>query len=128
MIVSGGAVEPSADGHSPRLPPRGGQLLLGQREVSAERWTVNQTASTTPRLFPGREPARPARSGHLGPLLRRHGSEGLAGRNSARPALASDPQASVLADLTGTSTSNATRWTAYAKRGRFDHIACRRQT
>jgi hypothetical protein len=128
VIVSGDAVELSIDGHSLRLPPRVDQLLFEQRKVSAERWTINQTASTTAWLFPGQEPARPIRSEYLGLLLRRHGFEGLASRNSARLALASDLPAAVLADLTGTSISNATRWTAYAKRDWFDYIACRKQT
>jgi hypothetical protein len=98
VIVSGDAVELGIDGHSLRLPPRVDQLLLEQRKVSAERWTINQTASTTPWLFPGQEPARPIRSEYLGLLLRRHGFEGLASRNSARLALASDLPASVLAN------------------------------
>ncbi|MFE2077170.1 MULTISPECIES: hypothetical protein [Streptomyces] len=101
------------------MPPNG---------VSAERWTINQTASTTPWLFPGQEPARPIRSEYLGLLLRRHGFEGLASRNSARLALAYDLPASVLADLTTTSISNATRWTAYARRDWLDYIASRTQT
>lgn len=54
--------------------------------------------------------------------------EGLASRNSARFALAFDLPASVLADLTGTNISNATGWTAYAKRDWFDYIACRKPT
>ncbi|MFE0845822.1 hypothetical protein [Streptomyces rochei] len=128
MIISGDVVELSINGHSLRLPPRVDQLLVEQRKVSVDRWTINQTASTTPWLFPGQEPARPIRSEYLSLLLRRHGFEGLASRNSARLALASDLPASVLADLTGTSISNATRWTAYAKRDWFDYIACRKQT
>ncbi|MEU2308790.1 hypothetical protein [Streptomyces misionensis] len=128
VIIGGDVVELSIDGHSLRLPPRVDQLLLEQRKVSAERWTINQTASTTPWLFPGQEPARPIRSEYLGLLLRRHGFEGLASRNSARLALAYDLPASVLADLTGTSISNATRWTAYARRDWLDYIASRTQT
>ncbi|MDW4901339.1 hypothetical protein RB625_23280 [Streptomyces californicus] len=127
VIVSGDAVELSIDGHSLRLPPKVDQLLLEQRKASAERWIINQTASTTPWLFPGQEPARPIRSEYLGLLLRRHGFEGLASRNSARLALASDLPASVLADLTGTSISNATRWTGYARRDWLDYIASRTQ-
>ncbi|MGW1591411.1 hypothetical protein [Streptomyces sp. NPDC002386] len=48
---------------------------------------------------------------------------GLASRNSARLALASDLSASVLADLIGTSISNATRWAGYARRDWLDFIA-----
>ncbi|MEU2469269.1 hypothetical protein ABZ580_34580 [Streptomyces sp. NPDC012486] len=59
--------------------------------------------------------------------LRRHGIAPLASRNSARLALASDLPASVLAELTGTSISNATRWTGYAKRDWLDYIASRAQ-
>lgn len=51
VIVSGDAVELSIDGHRLRLPPSVDQLLLEQRKVSAERWTINQTASTTPWLY-----------------------------------------------------------------------------
>ncbi|MFD6833982.1 hypothetical protein WN979_31410 (plasmid) [Streptomyces albidoflavus] len=63
---------------------------------------------------------------------RRSCPEGLVTRRQrglcpARLALASDLPASVLADLTGTSISNATRWTACAKRDWFDYIACRKQ-
>ncbi|MEW2289332.1 hypothetical protein [Streptomyces sp. NPDC047841] len=45
-------------------------------------------------------------------------SKTCASCNSARHALA---------DLTGTSISNVTRWTAYAKRDWFDWIACRKE-
>ncbi|WTD01453.1 hypothetical protein OH717_02145 [Streptomyces albidoflavus] len=127
VIIGGDVVELCIDGHTLRLPPRGDQLLLEQWKISAERWTVNQTASTTPWLFPGQRPARPIRSEYLGLLLRRHGFEGLASRNSARLALASDLPTCVLADLTGTSISNATRWTGYARRDWLDYIASRTQ-
>ncbi|WP_234376654.1 hypothetical protein [Streptomyces sp. CB01201] len=55
--------------------------------------------------------------------LRRHGIAPRAGRNNARLALATDLPASVLADFTG--TSNATRWTGYARRDWLDYIAAR---
>lgn len=42
-------------------------------------------------------------------------------------ALATDLPASVLADFTGTSISNATRWTGYAIRDWLDYIASRTQ-
>ncbi|MEU5115082.1 hypothetical protein AB0G64_26690 [Streptomyces longwoodensis] len=57
--------------------------------------------------------------------LRRHDIAPLAGRNTARLALATDLPASVLADFAGTSISNATRWTGYARRDWLDYIAAR---
>jgi hypothetical protein len=104
------------------------QLVRELREQSQERWSVNKSASRTTWLLPGQEPARPLRPEYLGLLLRRHGFAGLAGRNSARLALASDLPASILADLTGTSVSNAARWTGYARRDWFDYVACRQQS
>lgn len=99
------------------------RLVLAQRDQCQERWQLDQTASTTPWLFPGQEPARPLGATYLNLKLRRHGIAPLAGRNNARLALATDLPASVLADLTG--TSNATRWTVYARRDWLDYIASR---
>jgi hypothetical protein len=65
---------------------------------------------------------------HSTPLqlqLRKHDLKGLAGRNAARLALAADVPASILAEVTGTSVSNATRWATLAKRDRTDYIATR---
>ncbi|WP_406078601.1 hypothetical protein OG337_27870 [[Kitasatospora] papulosa] len=114
-------------GHRLPLPPRVAQLVCTLRDQRQERWHLDQTASTTPWLFPGQEPARPLGATYLYLKLRRHGIAPLASRNSARLALASDLPASVLAELTGTSISNATRWTGYAKRDWLDYIASRAQ-
>ncbi|MEU8598419.1 hypothetical protein AB0D07_32770 [Streptomyces globisporus] len=51
---------------------------------------------------------------------------GLAGRNTARLALAADVPASILAEVTGTSVHNATRWATLAKRDWAEYIATRR--
>ncbi|WP_229891635.1 hypothetical protein [Streptomyces lavendofoliae] len=59
--------------------------------------------------------------------LRRHGIAPRAGRNNARLALATDLPVSVLADFTGTSISNATRWTEYSRRDWLDYLASRTQ-
>ncbi|GAA1303205.1 hypothetical protein GCM10009647_020250 [Streptomyces sanglieri] len=71
--------------------------------------------------------ARPLGASYLSLKLRQHGITPRASRHSARLALAADLPASVLADFTGTSISNATRWTGYARRDWFDHIASRTQ-
>ncbi|MCX5103865.1 MULTISPECIES: hypothetical protein [unclassified Streptomyces] len=57
--------------------------------------------------------------------LRQHGITPRDSRQSSRVALAADLPASVIADVTGTSISNATRWTGYARRDWFDYIASR---
>jgi hypothetical protein len=79
-----------------------------------------------PWLFPGHNPARPLclQSSHL--QLRKHDLKGLAGRNAARLSLAADVPASILAEVTGTSVSDATRWATLAKRDWTDYIATRR--
>lgn len=107
------------------LPPEVARLVRAQRDQCQTRWQLDQTASTTPWLFPGQEPARPLGATYLNLKLRRHGIAPHAGRNNARLALATDLPASVLADFTGTSISNATRWTGYARRDWLDYIASR---
>ncbi|WP_405669010.1 hypothetical protein OG379_40895 (plasmid) [Streptomyces sp. NBC_01166] len=97
------------DGQRIPLPPKVARLVRVLRDRCQERWQFNQTASTTPWLFPGQEPARPLGATYLSLKLRQHGITPLAGRNSARLALAADLPASVLADFTATSISNATR-------------------
>ncbi|WP_406410356.1 hypothetical protein [Streptomyces sp. NBC_01614] len=97
--------------------------LLHQAEAA---WESNRSASTTPWLFPGQNPARPLRWEYVSLKIRRHGLSGLAARNTARFALAADLPASILADLTGTSISSATRWTNFVKRNWTDYIAIRR--
>ncbi|MER5737344.1 hypothetical protein ABT117_16920 [Streptomyces sp. NPDC002262] len=114
-------------GHRLLLPPEVARLVRAQRDQCRARWQLDQTASTTPWLFPGQEPARPLGATYLNLKLRRHGIAPRAGRNNARLALATDLPASVLADLTGTSISNATRWTGYARRDWLDYIASRTQ-
>jgi hypothetical protein len=115
------------DGHRLPLPPEVARLVHALRHQRQERWQLDQTASTTPWLFPGQEPARPLGATYLNLKLRRHGIAPRAGRNNARLALATDLPASVLADFTGTSISNATRWTGYARRDWLDYIASRTQ-
>jgi hypothetical protein len=114
-------------GHRLPLPPDVARLVRAQRDQCQARWQLDQTASTTPWLFPGQEPARPLGATYLNLKLRRHGIAPRAGRNNARLALATDLPASVLADFTGTSISNATRWTGYARRDWLDYIAARTQ-
>ncbi|WP_331741709.1 hypothetical protein [Streptomyces sp. NBC_01006] len=115
------------DGHRIPLPPKVARLVRALRDRCQERWQLDQTASTIPWLFPGQEPARPLGAIYLSLKLRQHGITPRAGRNSARLALTADLPASVLADFTGTSISNATRWTGYARRDWFDYIASRTQ-
>jgi hypothetical protein len=115
------------NGHRLPLPPEVAQLVRALRDQRQKRWPLDQTASTTPWLFPGQEPARALGATYLYLKLRRHGIAPLASRNSARLALATDLPASVLADFTGTSISNSTRWTGYAKRDWLDYIASRAQ-
>ncbi|QXE33828.1 hypothetical protein KQY30_05510 [Streptomyces sp. GMY02] len=59
-------------------------------------------------------------------VLRRLGLGGLAGRNTARLALAADVPASILAVLTGTSIDNAADWTNFVKRDWTGYISSRR--
>jgi hypothetical protein len=54
-------------------------------------------------------------------------AEGLAGRNTARLALAADVPSPILAALTGTSIDNATDWTNFVKRNWTGSIASRAQ-
>ncbi|MFD3612193.1 hypothetical protein ACFWXA_29825 [Streptomyces atroolivaceus] len=115
-------------GHRLPLPPEVARLVRAQRDQCQARWHLDQTASTKPWLFPGQEPARPLGATYLNLKLRRHGIAPLAGRNNARLALATDLPASVLADFTGTSIGNATRWTGYARRDWLDYIASRTPT
>jgi hypothetical protein len=121
------AGKPNLNGHRLPLPPEVAQLVRALRDQRQKSWHLDQTASTTPWLFPGQEPARPLGATYLYLKLRRHGIAPLASRNSARLALATDLPASVLADFTGTSISNSTRWTGYAKRDWLDYIASCKQ-
>ncbi|MFE9859053.1 SDR family NAD(P)-dependent oxidoreductase [Streptomyces sp. NPDC005780] len=88
---------------------------------------VQRGAGTTiPWLFAGLNPARPIQSQYIYLKLRRLGLGGLAGRNTARLAMAADVPASILAALTGTSIDNATDWTNFAKRDWTGYISSRR--
>ncbi|MGW1405363.1 hypothetical protein [Streptomyces sp. NPDC002403] len=58
--------------------------------------------------------------------LRKHNLRGLAGRNTARLALAANVPASILAEITGPSVSNATRWATLAKRDWTGYISSQR--
>ncbi|WP_406003423.1 hypothetical protein [Streptomyces sp. NBC_00829] len=71
-------------------------------------------------------PDRPIQSQYIYLKLRRLGLGGLAGRNTARLALAADVPASILAALTGTSIDNATDWTNFVKREWTGYISSRR--
>ncbi|MBT2545834.1 hypothetical protein J7E99_35490 [Streptomyces sp. ISL-44] len=95
------------DGQRIPLPPKVARLVRALRDRCQERWQLNQTASTIPWLFPGEVPARPLGATYLGLKLRQHGITPRAGCNSARLALAADLPASVLAEFTATSVSNA---------------------
>ncbi|MBL3670992.1 hypothetical protein JL475_34625 [Streptomyces sp. M2CJ-2] len=116
------------NGHHVDLPPRISDLVGQLLEQAESAWQNNRSASTTPWLFPGHNPARPLRLESINLQLRKYGLKGLAGRNAARLALASDVPASILAELTGTSVSNATRWATLAKRDWTGYIAARRQS
>ncbi|MEW1860201.1 hypothetical protein AB0399_07450 [Streptomyces sp. NPDC088194] len=108
------------------LPPRI-STLVGQRlELAEAAWQNNRSASTTPWLFPGSNPARPLSLQSMHIQLRKADLTGLAGRNTARLALATDVPASILAEVTGTSVHNATRWATLAKRDWTEYIATRR--
>jgi hypothetical protein len=97
----------SLNGHRLPLPPEVAQLVRALRDQRQKSWHLDQSASTTPWLFPGQEPARPLGATYLYLKLRRHGIAPLASRNSARLALATDLPASVLADFTATSISTS---------------------
>ena len=104
------------DTHRLMLPPRLGRLVLRLRDQNAQRWTLAKLGTAAPWLFPGQSPARPAVDVLFGVRLQRHGISAHAGRNTAWLALAAEPPASVLADLTGISIGTAERWSQWAKR------------
>jgi hypothetical protein len=65
--------------------------------------------NSVPWLFRGQSPARPAGGVLFGVRLQRHGINTLAGRSTARLAVAAELPASVLADLTAISIGTAER-------------------
>ncbi|WP_411100425.1 hypothetical protein [Streptomyces sp. x-45] len=95
------------------------------KPLIAGGWIKWQTLA--PGSFPGQSPARPLRAEYLSLKFRDYGLSGLAGRNTARLALAANLPASVLADLTGTSVDNAVRWTKFAKRDWTEYVAARKR-
>ncbi len=127
IVDDGVNIDLDIEGHRLSLPPKLGQLLRRLRDQCESRWTLNELASPTPWLIPGQSPARPLRPEQLQARLREYGLSGLAGRNTARLALAAELPASILADLTGTSVTNAVLWTAVAKRDWTDYVASREQ-
>ncbi|WP_405803688.1 hypothetical protein OG729_01290 [Streptomyces sp. NBC_00210] len=127
VAVQEATVQLKLDGTLLQLPPRLAQLVLKHLEHAEAAWEVNRAASTTPWLFAGLNPARPIQSQYIYLKLRRLGLGGLAGRNTARLALAADVSASILAALTGTSIDNATDWANFVKRNWTDYIASRRK-
>ncbi|MEU4493744.1 hypothetical protein AB0F96_09920 [Streptomyces sp. NPDC023998] len=127
VAVQEATVQLKLDGTLLQLPPRLAQLVLKHLEHAEAAWEVNRAASTIPWLFAGLNPARPIQSQYIYLKLRRLGLGGLAGRNTARLALAADVSASILAALTGTSIDNATDWANFVKRNWTDYIASRRK-
>lgn len=91
------------------MPPRISALVGERLELAEAAWQDNRSASTTPWLFLGANPARPLCLQSMQLQLRKARLTGLAGRNTARLALATDVPASILAEVTGTSVHNATR-------------------
>ncbi len=127
VVREGKAVRLHLNGHQVDLPPRI-SALVGQRlELAEAAWQNNRSASTTPWLFPCSNPARPLSLQSMHIQLRKANLTGLAGRNTARLALATDVPASILAEVTGTSVHNAMRWATLAKRDWTDYIATRRE-
>ncbi|MFF0087829.1 hypothetical protein ACFYR1_50745 [Streptomyces canus] len=126
VAVQEATVRLKLDGTLLQLPPRLAQLVLEHLAHAEAAWESNRAASTTPWLFAGLNPARPIQSQYIYLKLRRLGLGGLAGRNTARLALAADVPASILAALTGTSIDNATDWANFVKRNWTDYIASRK--
>ncbi|MFE0358049.1 hypothetical protein ACFW2I_31740 [Streptomyces nigra] len=127
VVVQDSAVQLKLDGGFLTLPPRLAHLVRQQLHHAEDAWESNRAASTIPWLFAGLNPARPIQSQYIYLKLRRLGLSGLAGRNTARLALAADVPASILAVLTGTSIDNATDWANFVKRNWTDYIARRAQ-
>ncbi|MEU3855729.1 hypothetical protein [Streptomyces sp. NPDC029554] len=127
IVDDGTSLQIDLSGRRLHLPPKLAHLVRRLRDQSATRWRLNQLADTRPWLMPGQSPARPLRVEYLSLKFRESGLNGLAGRNTARLALAANLPASVLADLTGTSVDNAVRWSNFAKRDWTDYVAARKR-
>ncbi|MCX4919932.1 hypothetical protein [Streptomyces sp. NBC_00687] len=126
VVVQDSAVQLKLDEGFLNLPPRLAHLVRQHLHHAEDAWESNRAATTIPWLFAGLNPARPIHSQYIYLKLRRLGLGGLAGRNTARLALAADVPASILAALTGTSIDNATDWTNFVKRDWTGYISSRR--
>ncbi|MFJ3673357.1 hypothetical protein ACIPSE_43580 [Streptomyces sp. NPDC090106] len=126
VSVDGSTMRLHLNGHYVELPPRMSTLVRQRLEQAEAAWENNRSASTTPWLFPGHNPARPLCLQLIQLQLRKRDLKGLAGRNTARLALAANVPASILAEVTGTSVNNATRWATLAKRDWTGYISSRR--
>ncbi|MFH9426558.1 hypothetical protein [Streptomyces sp. NPDC017529] len=113
------------NGHRLPLPPESRPAGPRAARPAPETLAFRPDGQHDTMAVPGQEPARPIGATYPSLELRRHGIAPLASRNSARLTLATDLPASVLADFTGSSISDSTRWTRYAKRDRLDYIASR---
>jgi hypothetical protein len=113
--------------HHMRLPPRVA-TIVDELLNSRPRWQVLERHNTpSPWLFPGQAPTRPASAAKIHGGLRRHGITVLAGRNTARTALAAELPAAVLADLTGININTAVTWSRQVKRDWTEYVALRAQ-
>jgi hypothetical protein len=114
--------------HRLRLPPTVANLVAAHLSAPRSWQILERHKSPSPWLFPGLSPTRPVSSSKALAGLHRHGITVLAGRNSARTALATELPAAVLADLTGVNISTAVAWSRQAKRDWTDLIAARSPT
>lgn len=121
------AVRIDFDRYQLPLPPRIAALMQQLLERTTLAWEHNRSASTTPWLIPGLNPARPLGHQYLSVKMREHDLPGLAGRNTARLAMAMDIPSAILAEATGTGVDSATRWATFAKRDWAAYIAARRE-
>jgi hypothetical protein len=125
VVQAGAATFLTVGAHRLRLPPRVADLVAAQL-TSPRRWQIlGRHTTPSPWLFPGQSPTRPASSSKMRGGLRQHGITVLAGRNSARTALAAELPAAVLADLTGINVSTAVAWSRQVKRDWTDLVAIR---
>jgi hypothetical protein len=95
VVEDGQATCLAIDGHRLMLPPRLADLVRRLRDQDEPRWTLGRLGTSTPWLFPGQSPARPAVNILFGVRLHRYGIDAHAGCNTARLALAAELPASV---------------------------------